>query len=261
MRYLRLYLYFLRFSFSKAMEFRFDFFFKFFMDCVYYAVNWVFYWAIFQHTESIGGWRMDQAMVFVATTFVVDALMMTIYMPNLWNLPSLINKGDLDYYLVRPVNSMFFVTLRDFAANSFLNLLVAIGVLWFALANLIQPLSAPETLVFLMLVLNGAYLVYLIYMLHLIPVFWTQAPHGYHELFWTLNQFSEKPHRVFSRPIQRVLMTIAPFALMSSVPVEMLVNGFSWELLSLTVVVTVAFACLVGWLWGQGLKRYSSASS
>ena len=31
-RYLRLYGYFLRFSFSRAMEFRFDFFFRIFMD-------------------------------------------------------------------------------------------------------------------------------------------------------------------------------------------------------------------------------------
>ena len=39
MRYLRLYLYFLRFSFSRAMEFRLDFYFRILMDVAFYVVN------------------------------------------------------------------------------------------------------------------------------------------------------------------------------------------------------------------------------
>ena len=38
-RYLRLYAYFLRFSFSRALEFRVDFFFRVIMDTAFYAVN------------------------------------------------------------------------------------------------------------------------------------------------------------------------------------------------------------------------------
>ena len=45
----------------------------------------------------------------------------------MWWLPMLINRGDLDYYLVRPVSTLFFVSFRDFAANSFVNLVIATG--------------------------------------------------------------------------------------------------------------------------------------
>jgi rhomboid protease GluP len=44
-RYLTLYLYFLRFSFSRALEFRVDFLFRVVMDVVYYAVNIAFFMA------------------------------------------------------------------------------------------------------------------------------------------------------------------------------------------------------------------------
>ena len=118
MRYLRLYLYFLRFSISRAAEFRVDFYFRVVMDVVYYAVNLAFFGIIYTQTAVVGGWTLDQAYVFVAGFLFVDAVNMTVVANNMWVLPQLINKGDLDYYLVRPVSSLFFLSLRDFAANS-----------------------------------------------------------------------------------------------------------------------------------------------
>jgi ABC-2 type transport system permease protein len=231
------------------------------MDCVYYAVNWFFYWAMFKHTNKIGDWGSDQVMVFVATTFVVDAFMMTIFMPNLWQLSKLINKGDLDYYIVRPVNSLFFVTLREFSANSFMNLVVAFLIFGYALSNLAVPLTLQQTAVLGLLTMNGAFLTCLIYLLHLIPIFWTQAPSGYHDLFWTLNQFTERPHKIFNLPIQKILMSVAPFALVASVPAQIAFDGINGSLLLNVVGVTVFFFALVVVLWNRGLKRYSSASS
>jgi ABC-2 type transport system permease protein len=128
-RYLRLYLYFLRFSFSKAFEFRVDFWFRVVMDAFYYAVNIGFYRVLYVHTDLLAGWDERQVMVFVGSYLVVDGLNMTVFANNLWWLPINVNKGNLDYYLVRPVSPFFFLTLREFAANSFVNLLLALGVL------------------------------------------------------------------------------------------------------------------------------------
>ena len=65
MRYLTLYAHFLRFSFSRAMEFRLNFFFRVVMDVVYYVVNLAFFTVIYQHTTLLGGWTLDQVYVFV----------------------------------------------------------------------------------------------------------------------------------------------------------------------------------------------------
>ena len=72
-RYLRLYSHFVRFSLSKSMEFRIDFFFRIVMDCVYYAVNLAFFKVLYLHTNSLGGWKETDTMVFVGTYLFVDA--------------------------------------------------------------------------------------------------------------------------------------------------------------------------------------------
>jgi ABC-2 type transport system permease protein len=58
-RYLNLYIHFLRFSFSKAMEFRLDFSFRILMDVIYYIVNIMLFKVLFLHTDLIGGWNEE----------------------------------------------------------------------------------------------------------------------------------------------------------------------------------------------------------
>ena len=117
-RYLRLYGYFLQFSFSRALEFRLDFFFRIGMDILWNVTYVAFFTVLFLHTGMLGGWNYDQVLVFMGALFVADALMMTVFANNMWWLPVFVNRGDLDYHLVRPVSSLFFLSLRDFAARA-----------------------------------------------------------------------------------------------------------------------------------------------
>jgi len=167
-RYLRLYAHMVRFSFSRAMEFRVDFFFRVFMDTLWYAVHLTFFAVIFRETKALGGWNWDQTLVFAASMFLMDAIQMTLFSNNTWWFPTIVNRGDLDYYLVRPVSSLFFVSLRDFAANSFLNLLLAIGIFVWALVRYPDPLGAGRVGLFVLLLLAGVYLFYLLSMILLV---------------------------------------------------------------------------------------------
>ena len=261
MRYLRLYLYFLRFSFSKAMEFRVDFFFRIGMDTLWYAINLAFFWALYRHTPLLGGWNFDQALVFAAALFVGDALHMTVVSNNSWWFPILVNKGDLDYHLVRPVSSLFFVSLREFAANSFMNLCLACGVLAWSLARYPAPLGTGTILLFLALLLVGATLHYVINFAFLIPVFWLHNAAGLRDSFFGLGRFSTRPDGIFQGWVRRILTSVLPFALIVSFPTRALfdpdVTGIALHVVTVTIL---GFAVLLG-LWRLGLRAYGSASS
>ena len=96
-RYLRLYLQFLSFSFSRSLEYRMDFWFRIVMDCMFYAVELIFFTVLYQHTDLLGGWNYDQVLIFVSGYLIIDAIHMTVFSNNLWWLPIYVNKGDLDY--------------------------------------------------------------------------------------------------------------------------------------------------------------------
>ncbi|MES2527390.1 MAG: ABC-2 family transporter protein [Bdellovibrionota bacterium] len=260
-RYLRLYLYFLRFSFSKAMEFRIDFTFRIVMDCIYYVVNILFFKVIYLHTPMLGGWREDEIMVFVGAYILIDAINMTIFSTNLWWLPWLINKGELDYYLIRPVNPLFFLSLREFSANSFMNLIIAAGFLIYTLIQYQGSFGAAEIFLFLALILNGSLLYFCIQMLTILPVFWTQSTRGFVDLFYTLGLAMERPHRIYRGFFKILFTTLLPFALIASFPVKVFLEGPDLMTMLHLTAVTISFFALLIFVWGKGLRNYSSASS
>lgn len=260
-RYLRLYGRFVRFSFMRAMEFRLDFFFRVFMDALWYAVHLVFFRLLYLHTPLLGGWNYDQILIFTAGFFFVDAMQMTLISNNTWWFPILVNRGDLDYYLVRPVSSLFFLTLREFAANSFLNLILASGILGWALLRFPEPLPFPRVPIFLALLLVGVFLFYILNFLFLLPVFWLHNAGGMRDLFWNLDPYSQRPHRILPRPIRLVFTTVLPFSLFTSFPAQALFEGLTPALLLHTIAVAAGGFLALLLAWRRALRAYSSASS
>lgn len=261
MRYLRLYLYFLRFSFSRAFEFRLDFYFRIIMDCVYYAVHIAFFAIIYARAGLVGGWTLDQTYIFVCGFLLADAIHMTVFANNLWTLPVFINRGDLDYYLVRPVSSLYFVSVRDFAANSFINLLIAAGLLAWSLVRYPVPLGPVRITVYLVFVVLGAFLTYLSRMMFIIPVFWLHSARGLAELHYTADTLSERPHQIYPRWMRWMILSVLPLAFVSSVPSHVLFEGLTWQHALHATAVTAGLFLAIVFAWRRGLGSYASASS
>lgn len=261
MRYLKLYIYFLRFSFSKAMEFRIDFTFRIVMDLIYYAVNILFFKILYLHTPILGGWSEDQIMVFVGSYLLIDAISMTVFSSNMWWLPYFINRGELDYYLIRPVSPLFFLSLREFSANSFVNLVIALGIFVFALVNYDGSFSFPDLLLYVLLLINGTLIHFCLQMMMIIPVFWTQSARGFVDLFYSMSLSMERPDRIFRGWVKVLFTTILPFGLMASFPTRLFLEGFNLStFLHLSAVTALVWVLMISF-WRWGLRSYSSASS
>jgi ABC-2 type transport system permease protein len=231
------------------------------MDICYYGAGLGFFHLLFLHTEAIAGWDIHQMRVFVAAYILVDALNMTLFSNNLWWMPFLVNKGDLDYYLVRPVSSLFFLSLREFAFNSFLNLICAAGIAVWALNAYPEPLGWGHIAAFLFLVFAGTLLYYCVHLLVILPMFWTHSGQTLHSLFYNLSRFMERPDRIY-KGWMRLLLTVAlPFGLMASFPTRILLEPFDPWVLAQFLGVLIGFFGLIGLVWRAGLRAYASASS
>lgn len=260
-RYVRLYLHFLRFSFSKAMEFRLDFTFRIVMDIIYYAVNIMFFKVLYQHTDLVAGWTEEQMMIFISCYIMVDAIGMTVFSNNMWWMPYYINKGELDYHLIRPVSPLFFLSLKEFSANSFLNLVIAVGIFIHSLMHYQSPYTMGEVLLLVLLVLNGTLIYYCCQMLLILPVFWTQSARGFMDLFYSMGLAMERPDRIFKGWLRAVFTIILPFSLIASFPARLFIEKFDWQTFTHLMAVTIVLWTLMLYVWRKGLRAYSSASS
>lgn len=244
------------------MEFRVDFFFRVVMDIVFYIMQFLFFDIIYQYTPLLGGWTKDQMTLFVCTFIFVDAFHMTFFASNTWWLPIAINRGDLDYYLTKPVSSFFFLGFKEFAANSLMNLILATALLVGVLIQSSQSFNFFEILVFGMLLLNGAFLYFTTYLIFLLTVFWTGSSRGFSDVFFSVEKVFQKPDGIFSGYFRRFFLTFLPFSMMASFPTKFLLEPEARSTVIYEVIIASLFIyILVSFLWRRGLRNYSSASS
>lgn len=260
-RYLKLWWAFFGFSLTRVLQFRADFLFRIVMDCVFYGTSLAFFKVIFGHVDRLGDWTESQAMVFVSGFFIVDALQMVLVSPNIWRLPLAVNTGAIDYDLVRPVSSLFMLGFREVAVSSIVNLVIAVGLLFYYGQALVPAWEWYQYLAFLLLLMVGFTVHFSMQVAFTVPVFWLHSVDGIRGIFWSSGSLAERPDRIYPGWLRLVLRTVIPFALMASVPAEVMFSPEPWwPLLQLLLMTTVYFAVVI-WVWSRGLRAYSSASS
>ena len=260
-RYLRLYAAFVRFAIQRSLQFRLDFFFRVGMDVIWNFHYLVFFGVLQLKTPTIGGWNADQVRIFLGTLFVLDGAQMTLFANNHWAFPLLVNKGDLDYHLVRPIAPLFMVSLRDFAVNSFLNFLIAIGILLWAFAKYPEPIAATSVAVYVVCLLFGLVLHHSLHFLSLLPAFWMQGGNGLRDVFFIVDSANGRPVGVFKGWAYRFFTVVLPLGVIVNFPVRILFEGPKLEIVFHVVAATgIGFGAMV-FVWRRGLRAYGSASS
>jgi ABC-2 type transport system permease protein len=231
------------------------------MDLVFYIVNILFFKVIFLHTPGLAGFSESQMMIFVGSFLTLDAFIMTFLANNIWWLPTYINRGDLDYYLLRPVSTMFFMSLRDIAVNSFINLIMALGILGYSFFYCDTKIEVMNYFYYGIFMFVGVGIYYSVRMLFIIPVFWTQSSRGLDEVFWGIEQTMQRPVDIFTGKVKRFLTTVIPLGVIVSYPVKMLWTPNPISLALYMIALIILFFIVFRLMWAWGVRNYSSASS
>jgi ABC-2 type transport system permease protein len=92
-------------------------------------------------------------------------------------------------------------------------------------------------------------------------VFWLHVPHGLQEVFYSVANSAQRPHKIYTGYVRRLLVTALPFAVVISFPVQALFEGPSVGLVLHTAAVVVGMFLFLLWLWRRALRSYVSASS
>ena len=153
--YYRVFLTFARNSLVRNLTFRTNFVIECISSISWALMNAGLYVIIFGHTSSIGqnsGWGKYEFFVFLATTWLVNSLVQTFFMPNAEEFSELIRTGNLDFALLKPIDTQFLVSFNRVDWSSLSNLLTAgllLGIsLWTLTTRSVDPLTiSPVMLV------------------------------------------------------------------------------------------------------------------
>ncbi len=232
------------------------------VEVVMVAIMLIYFQVIFNNTQSIGGWNYYQtiSMYFIARVmFDTDQALTRSGLRML--IKGLVREGDLDFFLIKPMDSMFMVAMHKpqiyKLLTAFANLVLAI---YFANKTGIA-LHVGNYVWFALLIVVGLVLYFCLNLITLIPVFWFIRLQSLKDIIGKLSTAMRYPAAIYPTSMRFVFYFVIPILVITYIPAETLFYPPSILNIGYAIIITGIFFVLTRKLWKIGLIKYNSASS
>jgi ABC-2 type transport system permease protein len=264
-RYVRLYLAFARFGLASEMAFRANFLVKLIVEALWLAILVLFYELLFQNTSTVARWNREQYLFFVGCHYALAGVIETFFLENCTGFADLVRSGDLDFYLLQPIDEQFLITARHVDWSTAPNILQGAGIMVYALAAMHWPFDPLRLTLFLALFVCGVGMAYsFLLMLSSLSV-WLVRNQSMLEMWWLFTTLMRYPREIFqgtwATPLGRFFTFVVPVLLVVNVPAHTMVRALDRGFIALTVLATVALLVLSRRFFRHALRSYRSASS
>lgn len=266
--YLRLLSRFSRNSIARELGFRWNFVVEFLTLAFWFSAQVVLFDVIFGNVRDVNGWSRAEFFTFLATGMIINTLIETFFMPNCANFSELIRSGNLDFALLKPIDTQFLVSFERLNLSELSNLLLAGSLLGYGVWHLDATPTVVQVVLYFVAVLVGVTFYYGLMIALASSSIWFGRNQGLYDFWFYITVFARYPRSIYhgsmTGDVLRLTFTFAmPILLVVSVPAEVITgklltfNEFP-IVLGLAAVASLVLSRLV-FQWA--LTHYRSASS
>ena len=261
MRYLKLIALFARTSLLAELEYRANFLAQALVSLSFVATTLLTTLVLYSHTERIGGWRYDEALVVSGMYVIVSGLILTVLQPNVMRIIEMVRDGTMDFTLLKPVNAQFMVSARHIKSSGLTEISAGLVLVGVALQRLNYRPDAASLVSFLVMFLLGLAMVYSIWIAMATTSFWFVKVGNLTELFSALFDTGRFPISAFRGAIRAGLTFVVPVAFITTFPAQAVLRTLEPANMALGVGMALAALALSAAFWRYAIRSYSSASS
>ncbi len=253
---------------QRELQFRSNFFTTLLTRGFWFVMQLVLFDLIYRQVPMINDWSRAQYFGFMATVMLVNSLVEMFFMPNCAQFSELIRTGNLDFALVKPIDTQFLISFEKMDLAMISQVGLGGGLLWYALALAGTSVGAGNAILYLLLIAAATGFFYSL----MISLACTSLFFGRNQSlldFWFyITVFARYPSTIYSgsptgEVIRFVFSYVLPILLVVTVPARVLMSMViepNW-LSGLTLLTGVASVLLSRVIFKWSLRFYRSASS
>jgi ABC-2 type transport system permease protein len=231
---------------------------SFAMQVAFMTINnfifFVFWWLLFARVPTIRGYAIADVAVLFGTVGAGFGLVQT-FTGGVRHLARLIDEGELDGVIAQPQPTLLYALGMRSQASGIGD--VISGLALYALSGKVSLAHVPFAA---LAILFSAAIFTATGVVFFSAAFWLGRIEGLARQAWELLiTFSLYPEPLFGGAIRLLLFTALPAAFVGYVPARF-VREPSWGGLATLCAATVAYAAIALWVFGRGLRRYTSGS-
>jgi ABC-2 type transport system permease protein len=259
---------FFRNSLVREMAFRGNFLIEVVTNAFWFGAQLVLFTLIFGNVNEMNGWNRNQFFAFMATGMIINTLIEAFFMPNCANFSELIRTGNLDFALLKPIDTQFLISFEKLDLGALFHLFFPLALLGYALGELGWPVGWLNAVMYVGLVALGVAFFYSLMIVLAATSVWLGRNQGLYEFWFYITIFARYPRDIYAGSaagnILRMLFSyVLPILLVITVPAEVVVG----KVLDPSWVTAVSLAAALIGLYASrrifylALKSYRSASS
>jgi len=260
-RYLSLLLIHYRAGLLTEMEYRANF-----LTSAGVSVGWALWLmggsaVFFYHRSTLGGWTFDQMLLVSGLFIFFGGFGAAVLAPNVQRMVDHVQKGTMDFVLLKPASSQFLATVTACAPMKFVDLITGLILISIGLYRMGHVPDAYHVLSFLLMIPAGIATLYSFCVLCLTLAFWFVRVDNFPELFWAFFEAGRFPVSVYRGAVRFVLTYVVPIAFLTTFPAAALLGMLSPRYVFASVIVAAILLYLSTRFWNYAIRFYSSASS
>lgn len=260
-----LYLEFIKIKIESAIEYKRTFLIWFFAQFFLYGAQFLLIWILIEQFNQIGDWKPFEVAFLFALNFGARAVAgFFLYEPAM-RLPQMIQTGEFDDVLTKPLNSFMYLMSREFNFGFISQLFLAVTFMVVCLFNIGVPLT-PIAIFYLLIVIMGGALIHgAAFLFTSVPAFWLIRSDSFRLIIESQN-FIKYPISIYDKGIQILLTVLLPYAFINFFPAQYFLQKEDFTMFHpifqyLSPVVGICLFSLAYIFWNIGIKHYSSTGS
>lgn len=237
-----------------------------FYNSVIIAVGWgiVSVGSIFLITAKVShiySWSKEDLYLLAGLYSITVGVFHMFFSPNLERFGRTISLGELDSYLLIPVDTQLYLSTKIFRPVSFFRVIIGVvftGIIITQLHIVISPMMLIVSFLFLFI---GILFMYSMWFLVVTFMIWNPNLTNLIDFLYIANNFGRYPTSIVTNTKNIFLFFALPLMLVTTVPAKLIlgtVNGFE-----IFILIISAFGLFIfsRYFWKFALRHYSSASS
>lgn len=234
----------------------------------WFVVQILLFDLIFRQVQQINDWTRPQYFGFMATGMLVNAIVEMLFMPNCARFSELIRTGDLDFALLKPIDTQFLVSLEKLELAMISQVLFALGLLVYSVLQAGAPVQPLAVVLYLLLIVSAVTFFYsLMIGLAATSIFFGRNQ-GLLDFWFYVTIFARYPSSIYSgsptgEVLRFVFSYVLPILLVVTVPARVLLGKTlepNW-LSGLTLLAGGISFVVARMVFHWSLRHYRSASS
>ncbi len=166
-KYLKIFFSFSRQNLSVEMEYRKNFVIRMFNQLLFVLIQVALINLYFQYTNKIGSWSKMEVFALAGIFRLIEGGFHMFFHTNILSLSETVNRGELDLFLSKPINTLFIVSINKQQWYELSTFLSGIVMLAYSLSN-VSVLMITEIFLVFILGLISLYSIMLFFVLSLL---------------------------------------------------------------------------------------------